>query len=71
MKEMKPEHFSTEYMQHMIDEWEKAKQKERIAIESDESEIDLLLEGWKNNEQFQRLKEDIERLQREENVGKK
>lgn len=71
MKEMKPEHYSTEDMQHMIDEWEKAKKKERIAIESDESVIDLLLEGWKNNEQLQRLKEDIKRLQREENAGKK
>lgn len=71
MKEMKPEHYSTEYMQHMIDEWEKAKQKERIAIESDEPEKALLLEDWTNNEQLQRLKEDIEQLQREENAGKK
>ena len=44
MKEMKLGHYSTEYMQYVVDEREKAK-RNRIDAESDESERDFLFEG--------------------------
>ena len=68
--EMKPWHYSTKLMQQMKDEWEKTK-RERVNPESYEEGKDPHLADWVNDEHARRMKEDIERLLRDENAEKK
>ena len=63
-------HYSKDHMRQIYDEW-KQTMPEWLISESHDLEVVTHYDDWKNDEQARRMKEDIERLLREENAEKK
>ncbi len=68
--ELKPWHYLSKLGQQMKDEWEKTK-REHVNSESYEEGTGSHYDDWVKDEHYRRMKEDIERLLREENAEKK